>query len=87
MEISSSPLKGCEVNCGPGRKYWQPVIPPGLIMQADCQELGSAPEPYARQSSMGYLYLLIADDGQMSEEHISVGANDRTHSDTHVVIN
>ena len=25
--------------------------------QADCQEPGSAPEPYARQSSMGYLYL------------------------------
>ena len=57
-------------------------LPPGLIMQTDCQEPGSA-----RQSSMGYLYLLIADDGQMSEEHISVGANDRTHSDTHVVIN
>ena len=26
--------------------------------QADCQEPGSAPEPYARQSSMGYFYLL-----------------------------
>jgi len=26
-------------------------------LQADCQELGSAPKPYARQSSMGYLYL------------------------------
>jgi len=26
-------------------------------LQADCQELGSAPEPYPRQSSMGYLYL------------------------------
>jgi len=26
-------------------------------LQADCQELGSAPEPYARQSSMAYLYL------------------------------
>jgi len=25
--------------------------------QADCQEPGSAPEPYARYSSMGYLYL------------------------------
>jgi len=25
-------------------------------LQADCQEQGSAPEPYARQSSMGYLY-------------------------------
>ena len=28
-------------------------------LQADCQEPGSAPEPYARQSSMGYLYLLF----------------------------
>ena len=25
-------------------------------LQADCQEPGSAPEPYAQQSSMGYLY-------------------------------
>ena len=28
-----------------------------LHLQADCQELGSAPEPYTRQSSMGYFYL------------------------------
>jgi len=28
-------------------------------LQADCQEPGLAPEPYARQSSMGYLYLLV----------------------------
>ena len=28
--------------------------------QADCQEPGSAPEQYARQSSMGYLYLFHA---------------------------
>ena len=26
---------------------------------ADCQEPGSAPEPYGRYSSMGYLYLLL----------------------------
>ena len=25
-------------------------------LQADCQEPGSAPEPYAQYSSMGYLY-------------------------------
>ena len=25
-------------------------------LQADCEEPGSAPEPYARQSSVGYLY-------------------------------
>ena len=28
-------------------------------MQADCEEPGSAPEPYARQSSMGYIPLLF----------------------------
>jgi len=29
-------------------------------LQADCQAPGSAPEPlYARQSSMGYLYVLL----------------------------
>jgi len=27
-------------------------------LQADCQEAGSAPEPYARHWSIGYLYLL-----------------------------
>jgi len=32
-------------------------------LQADCQEPGSAPEPYARQSSMGYLYLFTAVHG------------------------
>jgi len=26
-------------------------------LKADCQKPGSAPEPYARQSSMGYFYL------------------------------
>jgi len=25
-------------------------------LQADCQEPGSAPEPYSRQSRMGYLF-------------------------------
>jgi len=28
-------------------------------LQADCQEPGSAPEPYARKSSMGYVYLFL----------------------------
>ena len=28
-------------------------------LQADSKEPGSAPEPYARYSSMGYLYLLL----------------------------
>ena len=27
-------------------------------LQADCQEPGSALEPYARQSSMGYLFTI-----------------------------
>jgi len=30
-------------------------------LQADCQEPGSAPEPYARQSSMGYFTLPLLD--------------------------
>jgi len=29
-------------------------------LQADCQEPGSAPEPYARQSSMCHIFLLYA---------------------------
>jgi len=28
-------------------------------LQADCQEPGSAPEPYARYLSMDYLYLFV----------------------------
>jgi len=28
-------------------------------LQADCHEPGSAPEPYARQENMGYLYLAL----------------------------
>jgi len=28
-------------------------------LQADCQEPESAPEPYAPQSSMGYLFLFL----------------------------
>ena len=38
-------------------------------LQADCQEPGSVPEPYARQSSMGYLYLnLIYDKCRLTEK-------------------
>jgi len=33
-------------------------------LQADCKEPGSAPEPYARQSSMGYLYHLVSIKGK-----------------------
>ena len=31
-------------------------------LHADCQEPGSSPEPYARQSIMGYHYLFTAHD-------------------------
>jgi len=34
-------------------------------LQADCQELESALEPYARQSSMGYLYLVCVDSNAL----------------------
>jgi len=37
-------------------------------LQADCKEPGSVPEPYARQSSMGYLYLLWEWDFQWAWE-------------------
>ena len=35
-------------------------------LQADCQEPGSDPEPYAWQSSMGYLFLALAETCQGS---------------------
>jgi len=33
-EIGSSPLKGCEGNCGPGGKYWQPTA--GFMTHVTC---------------------------------------------------
>ena len=36
-------------------------------LQADCQQPGSAPKPYARQSSMGYLYLFYIWRGSILE--------------------
>ena len=39
-------------------------------LQADCQEPGSAPESYATQSSMGYLYVLL------SSRCVMAGASD-----------
>jgi len=41
-------------------------------LQADCQEPGSAPEPYARQSSMGYLYLFHNSDIRLEFAGVSV---------------
>ena len=40
-------------------------------LQADCQEPGSAPEPYARQSSTGYLYTRKEQSGQESVDSVS----------------
>ena len=34
-EICSSPLKGCEGNCGPGEKYWQPTA--GFMIHVTCR--------------------------------------------------
>jgi len=47
-EIGSSPLKGCEVNRGPGRKVLVAYrrVCDSRHLQADCREPGSAPEPY-----------------------------------------
>ena len=42
-------------------------------LQADCQEPGSASEPYARQSSMGYLYLFNTWHDHKQKEHITMG--------------
>ena len=36
-------------------------------LQTDCQELGSAAEPYDRQSSMGYLLMLGLPDGHIKQ--------------------
>ena len=54
-EIDSNHLKGCEGNCRPGGKQWRRVYD-SRHLQADCQESGSPPEPYARHSSTDYLY-------------------------------
>jgi len=59
-KLVASPLSIARVTAGLAESNGS--LPPGLCdsrhLQADCQEPGSAPEPYARQSSMGYLYLL-----------------------------
>jgi len=41
-------------------------------LQADYQEPGSAPEPYVRQSSIGYLYFFTSDYFVISEKKQSV---------------
>ena len=41
-------------------------------LQADCQEPASAPETYARQSSMGYLYLFYCGNSSTQLENGSI---------------
>ena len=41
----------------------------------DCQEPGSAPEPYARQSSTGYLYLGLWQYARLSDEGACSGTD------------
>ena len=36
-------------------------------LQADCQEPGSAPEPYARQSSMGYTFTFFGNEYECAD--------------------
>ena len=49
-KIGSSPLKGCGGNCRPSGKYMAAYrrVYDSRHLQSDCQEPGSAPEPYAR---------------------------------------
>ena len=49
-KIGSSPLKGCGGNCGPSGKVMAAYrgVYDKRHLQADCQEPGSSPEPYAR---------------------------------------
>ena len=42
---------------GPGLMAAHHQVYDSRHLQADCQELGSASEPYTRKSSMRYLYL------------------------------
>ena len=37
--------------------------------QADCQEPGSAPEPYAREWSMGYLLITKSNEGAVESQN------------------
>ena len=49
-------------------------------LQADCQEPGSAPELYARQSSMGYLFL-VSDDVIVDFLNQDIMMDDLIHED------
>jgi len=49
-EIGSSPLKGCEGNCGPGGKYWQPTA--GFMTHVTCR-LTAKKRDQLRNPSLG----------------------------------
>ena len=53
-------------------------------LQADCQEPGSAPEPYARQLSMCYLYLFYLTSPVCSVEHTLAGPCRCTGANRHL---
>jgi len=55
-------------------------------LQAGCKEPGSAPEPYARQSSIGYLYLFlyIMEIDDIFETRISTRARKRQESHNYI---
>jgi len=40
-------------------------------LQADCQEPGSAPEPYARQSSIRYRYLFTSAKSPQAKKRLN----------------
>ena len=50
-KISSSPLKGCEGNCRPGGKYWQPTA--GFMTQVICR-LTAKNRDQLRNPMLGY---------------------------------
>jgi len=55
-------------------------------LQAGCKEPGSPPEPYARQSSIGYLYLFlyIMEIDDIFETRISTHARKRQESHNYI---
>jgi len=50
-------------------------------LQADCQEPGSAPEPYAWQSSVGYIYVFAVEQRAGPTFRAAVAAEWRRDSD------
>ena len=55
-------------------------------LQADCQEPGSAPEPYVRQSSTGYLYVFFIPFSKLSEWRSAVSSTAHVASILHLAL-